>query len=322
MGHGGYTLEFSLKDSVSAGLKDMGRALSNVRELVGSLRADVSALNKESGQAVSGLDLGKLAEGAADQLEGLSKGALQELDAAFRDSGKTMADYYAERRRQAGETADMERENALEQAERMAQELEARKDAYQAELEAFVAHGQNWAEAQQAQADREVSIKAEQAEREKAIDAQRLEGALSLAGGMADAMKQVYESGLAQSKGVYQLYQALAIAEATGIPARPEPRLREQCFGRYEGTPRDGAEFKISKTHFADRYSGGESMLQLAQRIYDLLDELRADESKTYLLVAHNGIARVVRSYFYDMTNEEYAAFGIRNCEFVEYTFE
>ena len=199
MGHGGYTLELSLKDSVSAGLKDMGRALSNVRELVGSLRADVSALNKESGQAVSGLDLGKLAEGAADQLEGLSKGALQELDAAFRDSGKTMADYYAERRRQAGETADMERENASEQAE----------------LEAFVAHGQNWAEAQQAQADREVSIKAEQAGREKAIDAQRLEGALSLAGGMADAMKQVYESGLAQSKGVYQLYQALAIAEAT-----------------------------------------------------------------------------------------------------------
>ena len=28
-------------------------------------------------------------------------------------------------------------------------------------------------------------------------------------------MKQAYESGLAQSKGVYQLYQALAIAEAT-----------------------------------------------------------------------------------------------------------
>ena len=215
MGHGGYTLELSLKDSVSAGLKDMGRALSNVRELVALLRADVSALNKASGQAVSGLDLGKLAEGAAERMEGLSRGALRELDAAFRDSGKAMAEYYAERRRQAGETADMERENASEQAERMAQELEARKDAYQAELEAFAAHGRSWAEERRAQADREVSIKAEQAEREKAIDAQRLEGALSLAGGMADAMKQAYESGLAQSKGVYQLYQALAIAEAT-----------------------------------------------------------------------------------------------------------
>ena len=126
MGHGGYTLELSLKDSVSAGLKDMGRALSNVRELVALLRADVSALNKASGQAVSGPDLGKLAEGAAERMEGLSRGARRELDAAVRDSGKAMAEYYAERRRQAGETADMEREIASEQAERMAQELEAR----------------------------------------------------------------------------------------------------------------------------------------------------------------------------------------------------
>ena len=39
------------------------------------------------------------------------------------------------------------------------------------------------------------------------------------------------------------------------------------------------------------------------------------------LLVAHNGIARVVQSYFYDMTNEEYAAAGIKNCAFVEFTF-
>ena len=115
---------------------------------------------------------------------------------------------------------------------------------------------------------------------------------------------------------------AKAIAEATGIPAREEPRLREQCFGKYEGTPRDGAEFKISKTHFADRYDGGESMLQLAQRLYNLLDELKADTSKTYLLVAHNGIARVVQSYFHDMTNEEYAAFGIKNCELREFQFD
>ena len=115
---------------------------------------------------------------------------------------------------------------------------------------------------------------------------------------------------------------AKAVAAATGLPARCEPRLREQCFGKYEGTPRDGAEFRISKTHFADRYDGGESMMQLAQRIYNLLDELRQDENKTYLLVAHNGIARVVESYFHDMTNEEYSAAGIRNCELVEYRFE
>ena len=105
-------------------------------------------------------------------------------------------------------------------------------------------------------------------------------------------------------------------------PRRCEPRLREQCFGKYEGTPRNGEKFRISKTCFADRYDGGESMLQLAQRIYNLLDELRDQPDKTYLLVAHNGIARVVESYFHDMTNEEYALAGIRNCELVEYHFD
>ena len=116
---------------------------------------------------------------------------------------------------------------------------------------------------------------------------------------------------------------ALAVAAATGLPARVEPRLREQCFGRFEGTsPRNSPEFTAAKMQFADRYTDGESMLQLAQRIYNLLDELKADTGKTYLLVAHNGIARVVHSYFYDMTNEEYAAAGIKNCQLVEYTFE
>ena len=116
---------------------------------------------------------------------------------------------------------------------------------------------------------------------------------------------------------------ALAVAAATGLPARVEPRLREQCFGRFEGTsPRNSPEFTAAKMQFADRYTDGESMLQLAQRIYNLLDEMKADTGKTYLLVAHNGIARVVHSYFYDMTNEEYAAAGIKNCQLVEYTFE
>jgi len=37
--------------------------------------------------------------------------------------------------------------------------------------------------------------------------------------------------------------------------------------------------------------------------------------------VAHNGIARIVESYFRDMTNSEFAAFGIRNAQVREYRF-
>ena len=110
------------------------------------------------------------------------------------------------------------------------------------------------------------------------------------------------------------------ISQMTGIPARMEPRLKEQNFGKYESTPRDGAEFREAKKQFVNCYEGGESMLHLAQRIYNLLDEVAASD-KTYILVAHNGIARVVQSYFYEMTNEEYAAFGVANCAVVRYEF-
>ena len=113
---------------------------------------------------------------------------------------------------------------------------------------------------------------------------------------------------------------ARLIAAETGLPLTVEPRLREQAFGRYEGTPRNGAAFALAKLHFIDRFDGGESMLQLAARIYALLDELRGQDGPV-LLVAHNGIARVVQSYFHDMTNEQFALFGIANCELRRYDF-
>ena len=112
---------------------------------------------------------------------------------------------------------------------------------------------------------------------------------------------------------------ALIISEITGIPAKEEPRLIEQRFGKYEGTARDGAEFKESKKQFATNYDGGESMLKLCQRIYNVIDDVMSDSEHTYILVAHNGIARAVHSYFNDLTNEEYASFGIKNCEVRKY---
>ena len=114
---------------------------------------------------------------------------------------------------------------------------------------------------------------------------------------------------------------ALIISAQTNIPAREEKRLIEQNFGKWEGTARNGADFKADKENFATDYEGGESMLKLCQRIYNLIDEIKDDKEKTYLLVAHNGIARAVNSYFNSMSNKEYASFGIKNCEIVRYDF-
>lgn len=112
---------------------------------------------------------------------------------------------------------------------------------------------------------------------------------------------------------------ALHVSEITGIPAREEIRLKEQNFGKYESTPRDGEEFAKAKCNFICSFDGGETMLHLAQRIYNLLDDIKAQPDKTYLLVAHNGIARMIKSYFEDMGNEEFSAFKIKNCEILKF---
>lgn len=139
--------------------------------------------------------------------------------------------------------------------------------------------------------------------------------------------KKILESRIKADEILYSPLMRAAdtakhISEVTGIPARVEERLKEQNFGKWESTPRDGADFQKAKMEFANNYEGGESMLRLAQRIYNLLDDIRKEShDKTYILVAHNGIARVVQSYFHDMTNKEYAAWGIKNCEVVRYDF-
>ena len=68
---------------------------------------------------------------------------------------------------------------------------------------------------------------------------------------------------------------------------------------------------------------GAEKCVIERNKALDLLDEIKAEsDHKTYILVAHNGISRVIQSYFYEMTNEEYATFGVKNCEVRRFDFK
>ena len=103
---------------------------------------------------------------------------------------------------------------------------------------------------------------------------------------------------------------------------RPEPRIMEQHFGYFEGTNRYTEEFARARTQFADRNGDGESMLQICQRVFNVLDEIKEEsDEKVYLLVAHNGIARAVNAYFNSMSNEKYGAFRIENCDILKFEF-
>lgn len=104
------------------------------------------------------------------------------------------------------------------------------------------------------------------------------------------------------------------ISEITGIPARVEPRLTEQRFGKWEATARNGRS-NLRKQKNVSRAATKEENLLCIWHSGSIICWMRSNRNrtkKTYILVAHNGIARVVQSYFYDMTNEEYAAFGVK----------
>ena len=64
-------------------------------------------------------------------------------------------------------------------------------------------------------------------------------------------------------------------------------------------------------------------MLQLAHRLYSFLDEIRLTYAgKNVLLVCHGGVARSLRTYFVDMTNEEYFLYSPANATLEAYELE
>lgn len=108
---------------------------------------------------------------------------------------------------------------------------------------------------------------------------------------------------------------ARIIADRCGAEVQVEERLIEQNYGVFEGVDRQDPGFLANKRQFAVRYPGGESMMDMAGRIYPLLEEIREKyPEKTVLLACHGGVCRVIRTFFVPMTNEEYFAYSPENC--------
>jgi probable phosphoglycerate mutase len=64
----------------------------------------------------------------------------------------------------------------------------------------------------------------------------------------------------------------------------------------------------------------GESLMQLAHRVYSVLDDIRRDYSgKNVLVVCHGGVCRVIETYFHDMTVKEFSGWFMDNCQIIEY---
>lgn len=106
------------------------------------------------------------------------------------------------------------------------------------------------------------------------------------------------------------------VSEYCNIPMMVDNRLIEQNYGIYEGVDRTNEEFLVNKRNFAYRYPNGESMMQVAYRIYGLLEDIKEKYSgKDVLLISHGGVCRIVETYFNDMTNEEFFNYTLENAQ-------
>ena len=117
-------------------------------------------------------------------------------------------------------------------------------------------------------------------------------------------------------------HTAQIAAARIGVPVETDDRLREWNYGAYEGMPHIVTpEFQAAKLEFGVRMpQGGESLLDLAHRVYSCIDSIRAAHAgETVLCVCHGGVCRVAETYFQDMTADAFAHFFMGNCELRRY---
>ena len=140
----------------------------------------------------------------------------------------------------------------------------------------------------------------------------------------AEKLKDVPIDVIISSPLIRAYETAEAIAEYhEGVTILKEPALLEMNYGSFEGKYRLSPEFIAAKRNgFANRYpEGGESYFDVAARVYPLIEKLKREyPDKTVLLTAHNGIMRVVDSYFHDLSVEEFIFFAAGNTDFRHYT--
>ena len=131
---------------------------------------------------------------------------------------------------------------------------------------------------------------------------------------LATPITKIIHSPLIRAKETARI-----VSEYNQLEMTEDARLAEFDFGIYDGTPIENPDFQVARTKFAIRFPNGESVLDLAVRVYPLIEECIADKENTYLLVCHNALIRVMHTYFHPLDNGDFFKFSVDNTELLAY---
>lgn len=123
-------------------------------------------------------------------------------------------------------------------------------------------------------------------------------------------IKHIYTSNLQRAKDT-----AFFTKEALNLNSIADDRLNEMHFGDLEGQKID-RDYFFSIVNYAYKYfPGGESLMKMAQRIYNFLDEIiEKHKNENVLIFAHGMSLRIIRTYFLNLSEQEYSI-AIDNCQ-------
>ena len=120
------------------------------------------------------------------------------------------------------------------------------------------------------------------------------------------------------------------INETKNVPIIFNKALEERGFGEFEGKTQQEIQDEIWNSEILDNYSlnrkykGVETIQNLCNRVWNLIDELKREyKDKNILLVTHGGVTRAINGYF-NGVNENGIIEGLRlhNCEIKTYEIE
>ncbi|MEY2990031.1 MAG: hypothetical protein RLZZ163_947 [Actinomycetota bacterium] len=119
------------------------------------------------------------------------------------------------------------------------------------------------------------------------------------------------------------LVTAQALADVSGLPIVTDPRLRETFAGAWEGLHRPellaqyGDELAQWASDSLARPGGGETRVEVAERMVECIDEHLADlpAGGTLVVATHGGSARAVIGALLELPPQNWACLGVlSNC--------
>lgn len=99
-----------------------------------------------------------------------------------------------------------------------------------------------------------------------------------------------------------------------------DDRIRERSCGDLSGKPIE----VINREEYWNynstiQYGTSENIKLFFERVYNFLDELKAKDYKSVLIVAHSGVSKAFSGYFEKIQDGKFLNRGLDNCEIKEY---